>query len=81
MLGAVNALVTSGILFCHPNSIFAIYSLIVIPKFLYGLELCDLNKTTKGTLDVAAHTALKYLLNVSKHSLNILNEISNTNNI
>ena len=44
---AVNALITTGIRFCHPQTIFTLYKTIVIPKLLYGLELCQLNATTK----------------------------------
>ena len=77
MWGVVNALVTSGIRFCHPDTIFTLYTSVVLPKLLYGLELCKLNKTLSRKLDIAARTALKYLFNISKHSLNVLSEIVN----
>ena len=77
MWGVVNALVTSGIRFCHPDTIFTLYTSVVLPKLLYGLELCELNKTLSRKLDIAARTALKYLFNISKHSLNVLSEIVN----
>ena len=78
---AVNALITTGIRFCHPQTIFTLYKTIVIPKLLYGLELCQLNATTKLKLDRVARTALKYMFNVSKHSLNILSELANCSSI
>ena len=38
---ATNALVSSGIRFCHPNTIKALCKTQIIPKLTYGLELCN----------------------------------------
>ena len=72
----VNALVKSGIRFCHPNTIFSLYKSILVPKLTYGLELCHINKTTMDKLNRCGKTALKQLFDVSKYSINILEYIA-----
>jgi hypothetical protein len=67
------ALITSGIRFLHPNSISTLYQSLLIPRLLYGLELCHLNKTDISRLEVIARSSLKSLFDVSKFSRNYLN--------
>ena len=56
---AGHALIRSGIRFTHPDTIAQIYSSILIPKLLYGLELCDININTLQRLNRTARNMLK----------------------
>lgn len=69
---SVNALISSGIRFCHPNTIKSIFLSQVIPNLTYGLELCKLSDSFISSLERHANMMIKCLFNVSKFSRNLL---------
>ncbi|XP_065654687.1 uncharacterized protein LOC136081308 [Hydra vulgaris] len=69
----VQTLIQSGIRFAHPGSISYIYKLLAVPTLTYGMEICENNSDLMKKLDVIGRSALKSLLNVSKHSKNYTN--------
>ena len=70
---ANSALVSSVIRFLHPHSIVTWYLSLLLPKLMYGLELCHLKECDIEYLDRQARLSLKSLFNVSKFSRNYLN--------
>ena len=76
-----NALINSGIRFCHPYTIAKLYSSIIIPRLTYGIEICKLSQTTLLNIDSQARSALKSLFNVSKFSKNILQQSLNLDDV
>ena len=78
---ATNALISGGIRFLHPHTIITLFETMLIPKLLYGLELCELTKPLLTELDKNARIALKYIFNVSKYSFNILHEVFSLNKV
>ena len=63
---ATNALISSGIRFCHPNTIRTLFNSLLIPKLTYGLELCHLTNAYIDSLEHKARLSLKSLFNLSK---------------
>ena len=76
-----NTLISSGIRYCHPNTIIQLFNSLLIPKLTYGLELCNLSNKTIDNLNVTGRTILKSLFNISKHSRNYLQTLFNINPI
>ena len=77
LFAVTSALINTGVRFCHPNTIFTLFNSLLLPKLLYGLELCQLNQTSIKKLNSCARATLKSLFDLSKHSLNILEKIAN----
>jgi hypothetical protein len=71
-LAASNALISSGIRFCHPNTIKTLFNSLLIPRLTYGLELCQLSKSHIESLQCKAKISIKSLFNISKYSRNLL---------
>ena len=66
-----DALIRSGIRFCHPYTIGTLYTSIVVPRLLYGLELCELNHQTLTYLRGGSRNFFdpsKYIFCVAKNS-------------
>lgn len=74
MWAITDTLINSGIRFCHPNTI-TLYKSTIVPKLMYGLELCRSLNTSFHHIERQARSALKHLFNVSKFSRNILEEV------
>lgn len=78
---AGHALIRSGIRFTHPSTIVQLYCSLLVPKLIYGLELCDISNSTLQKLNITGRSMLKSLFNVSKHSRNFINQYFNLKNI
>ena len=75
---ATTALVSTGIQFCHPYTIHTLYNSLLLPKLTYGLEPCDLsNNNLLDTFNRQARNGLKSIINVSKFSKHLINQILN----
>ena len=70
-------LITSGI----RNTIVSIYNTIIVPIFLYCLELVELTKAEMEYLDSQAKNCLKSLFNISKRSKNDIHRLYSIPNV
>ena len=66
-----DALIKSGIRFCHPYTIAKLFNTIVVPRLIYGIEICELTQPV-DKMNIHARSALKSLFNLSKFSRNLL---------
>ena len=67
-----DALIRSGIRFCHPYTIAKLFNTIVVPRLIYGIEICELTQPVLDKINIQARSALKSLFNLSKFSRNLL---------
>ena len=81
-LWATTASLTScGIRKMHPATIATIFRSIVVPKVLYGIEITDCTNSFIENISRQCRSALKHLLNLSKHSSNDLIKYFNLDSI
>ena len=71
------SLVSAGIRKLHLYSIISIYQSVLIPQFLYGLEILNLSQNELEYINKQCRICLKSLLGVSKYSKNYVQHIFN----
>ena len=76
-----DALIRSGIRFCHPYTIGKLFNTIIIPRLIYGIEICELTQPVLNVLNIQARSALKSLFNLSKFSRNLLHQALNIDDV
>ena len=77
MWATTSSLVSCGIRWTHPNIVANIFSTLVIPKVLYGIEITNVNKYLESLISKQCRSSLKSLWGLSKHSRNDLNKYYN----